>query len=64
MPDMITREQLAKLLHEVNVEDVAREASVSTKTIYRLRHSKHAPTLDTLNRILAAVQRLEHRQAA
>lgn len=56
---MMTRDQLAQLLGTVNVEDVAREARVSTKTIYRLRHKQHAPTLDTVESILAAVKRLK-----
>lgn len=56
---MLTREQLAELLGTVNVEDVAREAGVSTKTIYRLRHKQHAPTLDTVAAIVAAVARVK-----
>lgn len=58
MPHMITREELAAMLHDVNVEDVAREAGCATKTIYRLRHQQHSPTLDTVARIVAAVERL------
>lgn len=55
---MITREQLADLLMTVNVEDLAREAQISTKTVYRLRHKQHSPTLDTVTQIVAAVERL------
>lgn len=62
--DMMNRDQLADLLHTVNVEDVAREANVSTKTIYRLRHKKNAPTLDTLSSIVDAVTRLKRRKPA
>lgn len=55
---MITREQLADLLMTVNVEDLAREAQISTKTVYRLRHKQHSPTLDTVQNLLSAVERL------
>ena len=55
---MVTSDKLAELLLTVNVEDVAREADVSTKTIYRLRHKQHSPTLDTVQRILDAIDRL------
>lgn len=59
----MTRDQLADLLGTVNVEDVAREAKVSTKTIYRLRHKAHAPTLDTVAAIVAAVAKLKRKPA-
>jgi DNA-binding phage protein len=42
----------------VNVREVAREADVSTKTIYRLRNKQNSPTLDTVEQIVAAVRRL------
>lgn len=61
---MMTRQQLAELLGQVNVEEVAREAEVSTKTIYRLRHQKNAPTLDTVHAILQAISRIESRRPA
>jgi len=61
---MMTRDQLAKLLATVRVEDVAREAGVSTKTIYRLRHKQNAPTLDTVAVIVAAVKRLNGKREA
>lgn len=60
---MLTRDQLAELLAEVRVEDVAREANVSTKTIYRLRHKQNSPTLDTVEQIVSAVQRIKAGQA-
>ena len=56
MRGMVTSKQLAELLAAVNVEDVARAANVSTKTIYRLRHQQHSPTLDTVEKILAAIE--------
>jgi DNA-binding phage protein len=61
---MLTRESLADLLRDVRVIDVAREAAVCTKTIYRLRHQAHAPTLTTLERVLKAVERVKERKAA
>ncbi len=60
---MVTSDKLAELLLTVNVEDVAREADVSTKTIYRLRHKQHSPTLDTVQRILDAIDRLNEPEA-
>lgn len=56
---MLTRDQLAELLATVRVEDVAREAKLSTKTIYRLRHKQHSPTLDTVADIVAAIERIK-----
>jgi DNA-binding phage protein len=53
--DMVTQQQLADMLAGVNVEDVARAANVSTKTIYRLRHMQHSPTLGTVEKILGAI---------
>ena len=64
MHAMMTRDQLADLLQTVNVKAVAREAALSTKTIYRLRHRQHSPSLDTVEKILAAVERVQHNKAA
>lgn len=61
---MLTRDQLAALLLTVNVEDLARESGVSAKTIYRLRHRENAPTLDTVELLVAAVDRLKSAKAA
>jgi DNA-binding phage protein len=61
---MMTRDQLAELLAGVHVADVAREANVSTKTIYRLRHKQHSPTLDTVQQIVEAVKRLKKQRKA
>lgn len=55
---MLTRDELSALLLSVNVEEIAREANVSTKTIYRMRHKENAPNYATIERILAAVARL------
>lgn len=61
---MLTQDQLAERLRHVNVEEVAREAGVSTKTIYRLRHKTHAPRIDLAERIVAAIERIEVRAKA
>ncbi len=55
---MLTRDQLSDLLRKVNVEAIAREADVSTKTIYRMRHKANAPTYTTVEKLLAAYERL------
>lgn len=57
---MLTRDQLAELLGTVNVRDVAREASVSTKTVYRLRHKEIPPTFRTVEKLMAALDRMGH----
>jgi DNA-binding XRE family transcriptional regulator len=62
LPNMLTRETLAEMLSGVNVEDLAKEAEVSVKTIYRLRHQKNAATLDTAEKLAAAVARLKKRK--
>jgi DNA-binding phage protein len=56
---MLNQTQLAAMLSSVNVEDLAREAGVSTKTIYRLRHQQHSPTLNTVQAIVDAVKKLK-----
>jgi DNA-binding phage protein len=61
---MVTREQLAQRLKAVNVEDVAKEAGISTKTVYRLRHMQHAPRLDVVEKLLAAISAVENRTKA
>lgn len=61
---MMTRDQLAELLQAVNVRDVANEAGVSEKTIYRLRNKKTDTTVGTLEDIVAAVRRIKARKGA
>ena len=56
---MMTRDQLAALLTGVSVAAVSKESQLSTKTIYRLRHKKHSPTLDTVERLVHAVSRVK-----
>lgn len=58
MQPMMTRDQLAELLSSVSVEEVSKKSGLSTKTIYRLRHKQHAPTLDTVEKIVSAVSAL------
>lgn len=55
---MLTQKQLAEMLLTVNVQDVAKLAGVSEKTIYRLRHMQHSPSLSTAEKIIAAVEAL------
>ena len=55
---MMTKEQLAELLRTAPVKDLAREADVSVKTIYRLRHMKNSPTLSTVESLIAAIGKL------
>ncbi len=55
---MLTRDQLAAILRDVSVEDTAAAANLSTKTLYRLRHKKNAPNLQTVEKVLAAVASL------
>jgi DNA-binding phage protein len=59
---MMTTDQLAELLRTVNVSDLAAEAKVSTKTIYRLRHKLNSPTLGTVESLVAAIRRLKSRK--
>jgi len=60
---MLTREQLSAMLLEVNAEDLAKEARVSLKTIYRLRHGVNSPKLDTVAALVDAVHKLKARAA-
>ena len=57
---MKTPEELAELLRDVNVAEVAKAANVSTKTVYRLRKpdptGKTAPNLKTVQRLLDAIK--------
>jgi transcriptional regulator with XRE-family HTH domain len=55
---MITKAELAEKLKAANVEELARLSGVSIKTIYRLRHMKHAPTLDTVEALVVAMDRM------
>ncbi len=62
---MVTPEQLAAMLREVNVADVAKAADVSTKTVYRIRQNpqKYSPTLQTAARLIDAVKALKAKPA-
>lgn len=57
---MLTRDQLSALLREFNVEQIAAEAGMSSKTIYRLRNRKTSPTLDTVEKLVIACNRLRN----
>jgi predicted transcriptional regulator len=61
---MLTQDELAKRLAAFNVEDLSREAKVSTKTIYRLRNKLTAPNFSTLERLLEAMERMSEKVAA
>lgn len=55
---MITRAQLSERLSRVdNLAALAREAGVGDKTVRRLAAGTHSPTLDTLLRVLHALER-------
>ena len=57
---MRTLSTLRRDLKRANVEDVAKLAGVSTKTIYRIRTSaNYAPGLDVAERISAALDRVK-----
>lgn len=43
----------------MNVQELAKAAGVSTKTIYRLRRQSNAATLDTAGKIVAALRALK-----
>ena len=58
MQTLLTRADLAALLAKTNAEAVARESGLSLKTIYRLRHQKNAPTLETAEKVIAAIRRI------
>jgi DNA-binding phage protein len=58
----ITRKALSEMLAGLNVEDVAREADISPKTVYRYRWQKSAPTLDNLGRVLDAIAAVRKRK--
>ena len=53
---MVTPKELSDLLHGVNVAAIAKAANVSTKTVYRLRHQDHSPNMQTVHRLLAAIE--------
>jgi len=61
---MKTSDQLAELLKGVRVEDVCQLSGMSAKTIYRLRHKQHSPTLDTVEKLLKAIDKIKARDTA
>lgn len=68
-PTLISRKDLAALLHSVNVKDVAKHAAVSTKTVYRLRKDRPedsavGPSLEMAEKLIAAVRRIKLLEAS
>lgn len=58
MRRMVTRDELAALLADVNVEELARASGVATKTIYRLRHTANSPNLETVEKLLSGMRKI------
>jgi len=53
---MITSaKELAAELNQVNVAAVSRLSGLCVRTIYRLRHQKHSPSLDTVAKLMPAI---------
>jgi Holliday junction resolvasome RuvABC DNA-binding subunit len=61
---MLTRTELAQVLAQTNVKALSKASGVATKTIYRLRHEQHSPTLDTVAKLLAGVETLRRTSIA
>jgi DNA-binding phage protein len=65
---MSTKDRLAQLAASVSALDLAREAGISTKSVYRLRQKKANPTLEMIEAVERAVAvikaRAPQRQAA
>lgn len=61
---MMTREKLAALLHGVDVNAVAKAASLSPRTIKRIQKQENSPNLKTLERILSALKLVARRKPA
>jgi DNA-binding phage protein len=60
---MITEIDLARRLRERSAPQIARAAGLSLKTVYRLRDGTNSPTLQTVHRLLAALDMLDARDA-
>jgi DNA-binding XRE family transcriptional regulator len=50
---MTSLDQLAAMLQDVNTQEAANAAGVSTKTIYRLRHGETNPSIRTVEALVA-----------
>lgn len=50
-----TKDEMAQMLAGLNVADVAKASGLSEKTIYRLRWKQTRPSLETLERLSAAL---------
>ena len=56
---MITSAQLAEALRGVSVAELARQTGIAEKTIYRLRNQANDPSLGTVERLLAGIDRIK-----
>ena len=61
---MMTREKLAALLQGVDVNAVAKAASLSPRTIKRIQKQENSPNLKTLESILSALKLVARRKPA
>lgn len=64
MPDMRNLQELREDLLKANVEAVAAQSGVATKTIYRIRWSpEYRPSIQTVEQINSALDRLKGKAA-
>lgn len=61
---MITCAQLAETLKSVNVAELARHTGIAEKTIYRLRNQSNDPSLGTVEKLLAGIERIKAEASA
>lgn len=61
---MMTREKLAALLQGVDVNAVAKAASLSPRTIKRIQKQENSPNLKTLESILSALKLVGRRKTS
>ena len=59
---MITADQLANLLQQVDAKALAEATGMNIKTIYRLRRGANSPRLETVERLVAACRKLGARR--
>ena len=60
---MITCAQLADALKGVSVAELARHTGIAEKTIYRLRNQANDPSLGTVEKLLAGIEKIRSSQA-
>lgn len=61
---MITCAQLAEALKAVSVAELARHTGIAEKTIYRLRNQANDPSLGTVEKLLAGIERIQRGESA